>query len=138
MENEKNLNETQEEMIPAEETVPAVEEIAEETVSSEEVSPAEEVPAEEPKPEEKKVTPGKMALVIAAIVAVIAVIIALVMGGKAEAPAEPVETAPVETTEPVPTIPADGTVYLACYQDTEWKNGMMMLDKIGRYALRAE
>ena len=36
------------------------------------------------------------------------------------------------------TIPADGTVYLACYQDIEWKNGMMMLDKIGRYALRAE
>ena len=111
MENEKNLNETQEEVIPTEETTPAEETVsAEETVPTEEAIPAEEAaPAEEAKPEEKKATPGKMALVIGAIVVVIAVIIALVMGGtQADVPAETVETVPVETTEPVPTIPADG------------------------------
>ena len=131
MENEKNLMETQEEPLPAEEAVsadeiapveeaapaeeiPAVEAAAaeeapaEQETSTEEAAATEEVAAEEAKPEEKKATPGKMALIIGAIVVVIAVIIALMMGGQAKAPADPVETAPVETTEPVPTIPADG------------------------------
>ena len=110
MENEKNLNEVQEEVTPAEETVPA-EEVApvEEASASEETASSEEASAEEPKPEEKKATPGKMALVIGAIVVVIAVIVGLLMSGtKAETPAESTEAAPVETTVPVPTIPADG------------------------------
>lgn len=118
MENEKNLNEVQENTVSAEETAAAqeaapVEEIAaaEETVSAEETVPAaaeETAPAEEPKAEEKKATPGKMALVIGAIVVVAAVIIALLMGGR-EIPAA-AETAPAltEATEPAPTIPADG------------------------------
>ena len=133
MENEKNLNESQEEVVseevkPVEEAVPAEEapaaeipaeeknaeeaapaEASEQDVPAEEAVSAEGVPAEEEKTEEKKATPGKMALVIGAIVVVIAVIIALLMGGtQAEVPVESVETAPVETTEPVPTIPADG------------------------------
>ena len=141
MENEKNLEEGLEETVPAaepvptEETVPATEvpteeaapaeapaeeeasaEVpgeeaapAEETASSE--APAEEIPTEEPKAEEKKATPGKMALLIGAIVVVIAVIIALLMGGTGEVPPA-AETAPALTeapeTVPVPTIPADG------------------------------
>ena len=101
MENEKNLNEVQAEATPAEETVPAEVAAVEESVAAEAA-----VPAEEPKPEKKKATPGKMALVIGAIVVVIAVIVGLLMSGtKAEVS---VETAPVETTVPVPTIPADG------------------------------
>ena len=130
MENEKNLEEVQEEVTPVQEPVPteepttAVEETpaesaTEETASAEEAAPAEETaeetavqetPAEESKPEEKKATPGKMALVIGAIVVVAAVIIALLMGGKEAPPAGQTtpSTAPVETTEPVPTIPADG------------------------------
>ena len=76
MENEKNLEEVQEEIASeqepvsaektgsAEETVPAVE-----PASTEETAPAEEAaPAEETKPEEKKATPGKLAIVIGAIV----------------------------------------------------------------------
>ena len=123
MENDKNLNEVQEELTPAEQTVPAEETVQAEEAAAEETVPAaqeaaveaepasaEEVPAEEPKPEEKKATPGKMALVIGAIVVVIAVIIALLMGGTKIPPAAETApaTAPVETTEPVPTIPADG------------------------------
>ena len=115
MENEKNLNDVQEEMIseetaPVEEAVPAEELVsAEETVTEETAASEEEVPAEEAKPEEQKATPGKMALVIAGIVVVIAVIAALLMSGtKTEAPAQTEEAAAVQTTVPVPTIPADG------------------------------
>lgn len=126
MENEKNLEQIQEETVPAEETaaketVPAeMTASTEETVPAEEAAPAvqteetaaeeapvEETPVEEEKPAEKKATPGKIALVVTAIVVVIAVIVALLMGGST--PAEPVETEPVvEITEPAPTIPADG------------------------------
>ena len=98
MENEKNLEEGLEEVIPAEEATP-VEEVA---------SAEEAVSAEEPKPEEKKATPGKMALVIGAIVVVAAVIIALLMGGTEIPPAAETAPALTETTEPAPTIPADG------------------------------
>lgn len=79
------------------ETTPAAEETAQETVSAEEAAPA-----------EKKVTPGKLALVIGGIVVVIAVIVALLVGGAK--PAEPAATEPaaLDTTVPVPTIPADG------------------------------
>ena len=114
MENEKNLNDIQEEMTseeitPVEETVPAEDTAAEEAAAEETAASEEEVPAEETKPEEKKATPGKMALVIAGIVVVIAVIAALLMSGtKTEAPAQNSEAAPVETTVPVPTVPADG------------------------------
>lgn len=125
MENEKNLNDVQEEVTPVEEAAPAeqtvpaeetapVETTTEETVPAEETAPAEAVAeeaasVEEPKPEEKKATPGKMALVIGAIVVVIAVIVGLLASGtKAEVPAESTEAAPMETTVPVPTIPADG------------------------------
>ena len=122
MENEKNLEEVQEEVtpvqepVPAEETAPAEEAVpAEETAPAEEAAPTEETapaeeaaPVEEPKPEEKKATPGKMALVIGAIVVVIAVIIALLMGGSEIPPAAETAPALTEATEPVPTIPADG------------------------------
>ena len=122
MENEKNLEDGLEEVIPAEETVSAeetapTEEAAsneetvafEEAASAEEAAPTEEAaPAEEFKLEEKKATPGKMALVIGAIVVVAAVIIALLVGGTAQTPAEETGPAVAETTEPVPTIPADG------------------------------
>ena len=127
MENEKNLEEVQEEVVPAEETTPVeeaapveeatpVEEAAAEEVAAEEVTaeeaPAAETAGEEAAPAEKKVTPGKMALLIGAIVVVVAVIIALLAGGmQTEAP----EAAPeagadtaLETEVPVPTIPADG------------------------------
>ena len=118
MENEKNLNETQEEVTstetPAEETVVAEEPAAaEETVPAEAVSAEETTRTEEPvpaesKPEEKKATPGKMALVIGAIVVVAAVIIALLMGGREIPPAAETAPALTEATEPAPTIPADG------------------------------
>lgn len=91
---------------------PAGETPAEETPAEE--TPAEEAPAEEPvsaeesKPEEKKATPGKLALVIGAIVVVIAVIVALLMGGREIPPAAETVPAQTETTEPAPTIPADG------------------------------
>lgn len=129
MENEKNLEEAQEAVIPAEETVPAEENVqAKEVAPTEEAAPAgegvpveetaEPAPAEETvteeasRPEEKKATPGKLALVIGAIVVVAAVIVALLMGGTAEPPVEtlPAETVP-ETTAPAPTIPADGDPY---------------------------
>ena len=110
-----------EEAVPAEEAAPAEEAVpvemaasavetapAENETHEEETTPEEEAtPEEEPKTGEKKTTPGKMALVIGAIVVVAAVIIALLMGGTG-APAEQAETVPVETTEPAPTIPADG------------------------------
>ena len=119
MENEKNLNEVQEEVTPAEETAAAaetaseeaaapVEAVAEETAPAEDVVSAEEAASEEPKTEEKKATPGKMALVIGAIVVVLAVIVGLLMGGpKTEVPVESTEAA-AEATVPAPTIPADG------------------------------
>jgi len=110
MENEKNLEEVLEEVVHAQEPVPA-----EETVSAEE-APAEEAPAEETAPaeegtksEEKKATPGKMALVIGAIVVVIAIIVALLMGGtKPQEAAVETDPAALDTSVPVPTIPADG------------------------------
>lgn len=120
MENEKNLEEVQEEVLPSEEPVPV-----EETVPAEETAPAEAVAeeeataeesaaeetAEEAKAEEKKATPGKMALLIGAIAVVAAIIVALLVGGsKKDVPAG--EAAPtldtnVEVAE-TPTIPADG------------------------------
>ncbi len=95
--------------VSAEEAAPAAETAAEETAPAEAVAAEETVSAEEAKPEEKKATPGKMALVIGAIVVVAAVIVALLMGGSkpAEAPAETNGPA-LEETVPVPTIPADG------------------------------
>ena len=129
MENEKNLEEVQEEMIPSEETAPVEEAApAEETAPAEEAAPAEEpapaeetVPAEETaseeaKPETKKVSAAKMALVIGAIVIVAAIIVALLAGGtKTEEPTEVSRPAPtldtnveVAETQPEPTIPANG------------------------------
>ena len=55
-----------------------------------------------------KATPGKMALVITAIVVVIAVIVALLMGGTKIPPAAETAPAVTEATEPASTIPADG------------------------------
>ena len=131
MENEKNLEEVQEEVVPTEETASteetvsaeetASEEVAstEETTSPEEAAPAEEAASEEPwaeKPwvQDKKVTPAKMALLIGAIVVVAAVIVALLVGGtKPEAPAaepQPTLDTTVDVAEPETeaTIPADG------------------------------
>ena len=122
MENEKNLEEVQEEVVPAEGTTPveetaepAAEEAAAEAAAEEaaaEEAPAEEAAPEDAKPEEKKATPGKMALLIGAIVVVAAVIIALLMGGtKTEEPAaeaQPTLDTTVVETQPEPTIPADG------------------------------
>ncbi len=82
----------------------------EETAVAEETAPAEEAAsAGESGAEEKKATPGKLALVIGGIVVVIAIIVALVMGGSkpAEVPAA-TDPAALDTTVPVPTIPADG------------------------------
>ena len=123
MENEKNLEESLQETMPAaepvpeEETVPA--EAAAEEVTAEETpaeeTPAEETPAEETAEEteaeevpaeEKKATPGKIAIMVTAIVLVIALIAGLVLSGTAK-PAAPAETVPV-TTEPPATVPADG------------------------------
>lgn len=117
MENEKNLEELQEENLPAEEAIAAQtvtgEHIAAETLIGEAASAAEEethaeetAQPEESKPEEKKATPGKIALMVVAIVLVIALIVGLLAGGMGAA--QPAETAPVETTEPAPTVPADG------------------------------
>lgn len=121
MENEKNLEEIQEEMAPAGETAPEEEALtAEEAVPAEEAfvekpaeeeAPAEEAASEAAKPEEKKATPGKMALLVGAIVVVAAVIVALLAGGtKTEAPAaevQPTLDTNVEVAEE-PTVPADG------------------------------
>ena len=118
MENEKNLEELQEETVAAEETAAEVTASTEEIVPAEEAVPAEqaeeaaaeetaeEAPAEEEKPEEKKATPGKIAVMVVAIVLVIALIVGLLAGGMGTAKSD--ETVPVETTEPAPTIPADG------------------------------
>lgn len=111
MENEKNLETVEEETVSveaeaAEETVAAEEAAPAETAEQE--TPAEEASAEEAKTEEKKATPGKMALVIGAIVVVIAVIIALLMGGRDIPPAAETAPAVTEDAEVVATIPADG------------------------------
>ena len=90
------------------------EEMMEETVSAEET--AVQMPAEEAAAPEIRngitLTPGKLALVIGAVVVLTAVVIGLVLYGMGfsftQAPEE--TTAPLETnaTEPVATIPADG------------------------------
>ena len=134
MENEKNLEEVQQETVPAEEAAPieeTAEPAAEETAAAEEVTaedpaaeeaaaeepaaeeaPAEEAAFEKTTPEEKKATPGKLALLVGAIVVVAAVIVALLMGGtKTEEPAaevQPTLDTTVVETQPEPTIPADG------------------------------
>jgi len=108
MENEKNLNELPEEAAPVEETVPVEEAAPAEEGTPVEETAAEEAPAEESKPEGKKVTPGKMALMIAAIVAVLALIIALIVGGKEAPVQESVPTEPAATEQTEPTIPTDG------------------------------
>lgn len=110
------VEETASQAEPApEETAPAQEASAAET-AAEDAAPAAE-PAEEGDfdqkgeavKEETKVTPGKMAVMVAAIVVMIAVVVALLVSGKKpEEPAAETGTAPVETTEPAPTIPADG------------------------------
>ena len=137
MENEKNLEEVRQEPVPAEEPAPveetaepaaeemtaepAAEEMTAEETAAEEASaeeaaseeePAEETASEEAKPAEKKATPGKMALLIGAIVVAAAVIVALLAGGsKTEEPAadvQPTLDTTVLETQPEPTIPADG------------------------------
>lgn len=126
MENEKNLEALQEETVIAPETAPAevpeaednlpAPEVSEEaapapeaqTAASEEEAAEEAVPSEE-KPEEKKVTPGRLALLIGAIVVVAAVIIALLGGSRLTKAPEETQSDPTEAvTEPVATIPADG------------------------------
>lgn len=117
MENEKNLNEISEETTPVEEAVPAEETVcaeetvtAEETVSAEETVTAEETASAEETveaEEEKKVTPGKLALVIAGIVVVLAVIAALLFGGKAADSAQSADPAQ-QTGDITATVPADG------------------------------
>ena len=121
MENEKNLEEGLQESVPAAEPVPEEETVSAETVTAEEApsteeTPAEEAAAEEPaseeaaaeevKPAQKKATPGKIALMVTAIVLVIALIAGLVLSGTAK-PTAPEETVPV-TTEIPATVPADG------------------------------
>jgi len=132
MENEKNLEELQEEAASVEETVSSeevasveeaapVEEVApaEEAAPVEEVAPAEEAapveevaPVEEaaPEAEAKKATPGKIALMVTAIVLVIALIVGLLAGGMAKEPAAETEPAleATEAAEVPATIPADG------------------------------
>lgn len=103
---ENKRSEELEEVTSAQET-PAEETAPEETAAAEEaVSP--EVTAEEKPAQEKKATPAKMALVIAAIVVLLAVIAVLVLQGGKGPQTDPGEDLPVEITEPVPTIPADG------------------------------
>lgn len=135
------IEETPEEQTAAEQTTPVAEQTAEETAPAEnsetaaqETAPAEdsETPAQEAAPAEnaeasaqeaapaaeaveKKLTPGKLALIIAAVVVVLGAIIALgVVNGNnhpvetipASAPEETVEITEAATTEA--TIPADG------------------------------
>lgn len=103
------------EELPAEEIateVPSVEEPAvEETVAEESVHDEMTEPeAQTPPAEEKKVTPGKLALAIAAVAVLIAVLIAMIVPGmtkKAEESPEVSEPAAVEEMAPA-TVPADG------------------------------
>ena len=121
MENEKNLEETPEEVTPAEAETPAeeatietpveentAEEAPVEEYTAEEVAAAEET-AEDVPAQTGKATPGKIALMIVAIVLVAALIVGLLasgMGGKQTAESAE-ETIPVETAVPA-TVPADG------------------------------
>ena len=107
---ENRTEELTEETAVVEETTPA-----EETVPAEEV-PAEETPAQESAPaqikEGMKATPGKIALMIGAIIVVAALIIAMLVGtlGNDKAEGETIVSEPsAATEETVPaTIPADG------------------------------
>ncbi len=99
-----NAEEIVEEAVVTEEAAPVEESASAEKVESAEAS----APAEEEKPEPKKVTPGKIALAVAAVVVLLAALIALIlagMGDKAEVPAE--TTAAVQESVPA-TVPADG------------------------------
>lgn len=122
MENEKNLEEIPEEVIPAEEAASTEETTAsEEEVSTEEIAKTEEPVSEEPAVAEEasqlapaaqsgKATPGKIALMIVAIVLVAALIVGLLatgMGGSNAGETTPEQTDVVETTVPA-TVPADG------------------------------
>ena len=77
--------------------------------SAQEAAPADEAVEQKP---EKKLTPGKLALIIAAIVVVLGAIIALGVVNGNNHPVETIpESAPVEITEAATTeatIPADG------------------------------
>lgn len=107
---ENRTEELTEETAVVEETTPA-----EETVPAEEV-PAEETPAQESAPaqikEGMKATPGKIALMIGAIIVVAALIIAMLVGtlGNDKAEGGAIASEPSAATgETVPaTIPADG------------------------------
>ena len=108
---ENRTEELTEETAVQEETTPVEEIPAEAAAPAEETVPAEAAPVEEP----KKATPGKIALMIGAIVVVAAVIIALLVGtlGNDKAEGGTIASEPSEATgvteETVPaTIPADG------------------------------
>jgi len=123
MENEKNPEMLPEESLSAAaEVTPAAEKTApaeetdsrEEAVSAEEAAveetSAEEVISEEEASEAKKATPGKIALMVTAIVLVIALIVGLLAGGMAKPSAgetEPAQEA-TEATQVPATVPADG------------------------------
>ncbi len=116
---EEATQEAVSETAPAEDATP--EEIPEEAASAEipAAEASEETPAEEPaEPQKAKVTPGKLALAIAAVVILVAALIALIVAGTQSAKPEQTlpsdgsalesgETAETEETEP-PTIPEDG------------------------------
>lgn len=77
--------------------------------------PGEAAPAAEASPAAKSVTPGKLAMAIAAVVVLIAVLVALVLAGLQDkeslsaAPTEAPTEASTEAVETVPaTVPADG------------------------------
>ena len=104
----------EEEGAPAEETV-LTEEVTSEEVTSEEAAEetaAEEAPAAEIK-EGSKATPGKIGLIVAAVVLVLAVLVAALVKGSAgtEVPQEsaaPAASEPVDLMATEATIPADG------------------------------
>lgn len=116
---EEATQEAASETAPAEDASP--EETPEEAASAE--IPSEEAPADAPieepaEPQKAKVTPGKLALAIAAVVILVAALIALIVAGTQSAAPEQTlpsdgaalesgETAETEETEP-PTIPEDG------------------------------
>ena len=77
----------------------------------EEAPAAEEEAAEEDQPAEvKKATPGKIAAAVAAVVVLAAVLVAMILAGRKDKPADPVETVPATASEQVTaaTVPADG------------------------------
>ena len=117
MENEKNLEEGLQEATPAAEPVPEEETVPAEPVAAEEAPAAEETAAEEAAAEEaaeeeapaqKKATPGKIAVMVTAIVLVIAIIAGLLMTGSKIPPAAETAPALTEETAPPATVPADG------------------------------